>query len=201
MRPVGSGEVTHFASGDLGRLHLSWTWREGRIYWMEKKAGVPVKNSFLELRVHESLGMSRPLWENLGWSGGNWGEQWRLSKAYLLSRHPLHFLWYPLTPLSANCFSCLRTPPPILDIYRVLAFYLPPTKACQGKESDVNGWTCSVVYVVYIAAIFSPGVFAFKFLVFCGMKHFDAGIPLYLLIHSLCSIALGPRGGGCVLSG
>ena len=37
MGPGEGGEVTHCASGDLGRLHLSCTWQEGRICWVERK--------------------------------------------------------------------------------------------------------------------------------------------------------------------
>lgn len=45
--------------------------------------------------------------------------------------------------------------------------------------------------MVYVAVVLFPGIVVFKFLASCGMKHFDARIPFYLLVHGVFSIALG----------
>ena len=61
----------------------------------------------------------------------------------LPSLHAFHILPYLRSPLSANCFSCLRAPPPILDTYQKAegssASLLPSTKACQGKSIRCEG--------------------------------------------------------------
>ena len=118
----------------------------------------------------------------------------------LPSLHAFHILPYLLAPLTANCFSCLRAPPPILDTYQKAegssASLLPPTKACQGKSIRCERLNLQCSLCSLRCYDLPPGVFAFQFLAFCGVKHFDAGIPLYLLIHGLHSIVLGPQGSG-----
>lgn len=56
----------------------------------------------------------------------------------------------------------------------------------------MNGGNCGVVCMVYVSVIPLLGILAFQFFDFGGVKHFGAGIPCYLLIYGVLSLALGP---------
>lgn len=176
------------------------TWQEGRICWVEKKGMKTLlcasEESFsgTPMRAYRRQGhfeKSGARAEGIGVS--RWGSASMSSATTELPPlRPLHILPYLLAPLSANCLSSWGPLPLFWILTGSSASPPPSTKDCQEKRIRCEWLNLQCSLCGLRCCDLFPGVFACKFLAFCGMKHFDAGIPLYLLIHSLCLITLGP---------